>query len=128
MGEKLSKDFKVVEEFRLLPGMPYIGDHDFDVELETQCFMSVNVIRQNPKKFIPHFEHVMSTKGMYSGNKGKQFLKWLEKSPKDLTLAPLALDSDVMRACKMNNEDLKSLTDEKSIPIDGNRKKLALIT
>jgi len=45
MGEKLSKDFDIREEFRKLEGMPYIGDHDFDVELEKECFMSVNVIR-----------------------------------------------------------------------------------
>ena len=48
--------------------------------------------------------------------------------PKDYTLAPLALDGDVMKACKMNNEDLRSVTDEKLIMKDGNRKKLALLT
>ena len=128
MGEKLSKDYNVANEYRALPGMPYIGDHDFDVELEKQCFMSVNVIRQNPRKFIPHFQHVMDTHGMYHGKNGKQFIKWLEKLPKDYTLPPLALDADVMKACKLNNDELKSITDDKMIPKDGNRKKLALLT
>ena len=45
MGEKLSKDFNIREVYTKLPGMPLIGDHDFDVELEKECFMSVNVIR-----------------------------------------------------------------------------------
>ena len=45
MGDKISKNFNIREEYAKLPGMPFIGDHDFDVELEKECFMSVNVIR-----------------------------------------------------------------------------------
>ena len=41
--------------------------------------------------------------------------------PKDYTLPPLSLDSDVMKACKMNNEELEYVTDEKMIKKDGNR-------
>ncbi len=55
MGDKQSKEFKAPEEYVKLPNMPFIGDHDFDVELEKHCFMSVNLIRHNPKQFISHF-------------------------------------------------------------------------
>ena len=105
MGEKLSKDFNIAEEYRKLgSAVPSVGDHDFDVELEKQCFMSVNVIRNNPKKFLPHFEHIMSLKGAYGGKKGKKFIKWLKQLPDNEPLPPLNIDFDVVRACKANNE------------------------
>ena len=73
MGEKISKDFNIREEYRKLPGMPIIGDHDFDVELEKECFMSVNVIRQNPKKYIGHLGHVMGL-DCYKGKNAKKLI------------------------------------------------------
>ena len=122
MGDKISKDFSVVSEYRALPGMPYIGDLDFKVDLEKECFMSVNIIRNNPRKFIPHFEHVMSLKGAYTGKTGSKFIKELEKMDPKTSLPPLAIDNNVMNACRLNNEFLKDITDSKQIPINGNQK------
>ena len=127
MGEKLSKDYSIAAEYQKLQGMPFIGDHDFDVDLEKECFMSVNVIRANPKAFKTHFEHVMGLKDGYDGKKGNKFLKWLEKLPQDTSFAPLSVDRDVMAACRENNENLKSVTKDKDIPTDGNTKVLARI-
>ena len=69
MGDKLSKDFNVVEQYNKLANMPSFDHMEFDVELEKQCFMSVNVIRNDPKRYIPHLEHVMGLK-IYKGKKG----------------------------------------------------------
>ena len=119
MGDKLSKDFNIREEYAKLPGMPFIGDHDFDVELEKECFMSVNVVRANPKKFIPHLEHVMSLK-CYKGKKGKDLIKFIQRLPDGAFFSPLSLDPTAMKACRMNNEELASIRDPKQIPMDGN--------
>ena len=121
MGDKLSKDFSIAEEYSKLSGMPNISSVDFEVELEKECYMSVNVIRNNPSAFKAHFEHVMSLKGMYKGKSGKKFLKALEKMP---SVAPLSLDHSVMNACKMNNEALKMVVDPNQISKDGNARML----
>ena len=121
MGDKLSKDFNIVNEYSSLPGMPVIGDYDFDVELEKQCFMSINVIRNNPRKFLPHFEHALELKGGYKGKKGKKFIAWLKKLPADESLPPLGLDTDAMKACRLNNEALKMVTTSEGIPLNGNQ-------
>ena len=56
MGNNIPKDFNVRTEYARLVGMPIINDHDFEVEFEKECFMSINIIRQNPKTYYGHFE------------------------------------------------------------------------
>ena len=56
MGNNIPKDFNVRTEYARLVGMPIINDYDFEVEFEKECFMSINIIRQNPKTYYGHFE------------------------------------------------------------------------
>ena len=69
MGNEIPKDFSVRTQYANLVGMPPIGDHDFDVEFEKECFMSINVIRQNPRTYFNHFEYIIGHK-VYEGKQG----------------------------------------------------------
>ena len=116
MGEKFSKDFNIVNEYRKISEFPIVEPSYFQVNLEMECFMSVNVIRHNPKAFKGHFEHIIDFKDGYKGKHAKKFLKWLEKLE---PLQPLAIDTDVMAACVTYNAQLKSETNESNIPRNG---------
>ena len=116
MGDKLSKDFSIAEEYKKITEFPTLYPSDFEVNLLMECFMSVNVIRHNPKAFKGHFEHVIDMKDGYKGKHGKKFLKYLDKLG---PLPPLSIDNDVMRSCKEYNEQLKHETNEDNIPRNG---------
>ena len=45
MGNNIPTDFNIRDEYAKLVGMPTIGGHDFEVDFEKECFMSINVIR-----------------------------------------------------------------------------------
>ena len=60
----------------------------------------------------------------YSGKNGKKLIKYIQNLPDGTSLPPLGLDQNAMKACKMNNDELKSARDPKYIPTDGNFKKL----
>ena len=63
----------------------------------------------------------------YKGKKGKDLIKFIERMPDGAFLSPLSLDPSAMKACKMNNEELKSVCDPKQIPMEGNYQKLKII-
>ena len=125
MGTKLSKDFSIVQEFKNLgTQMPFVGDHEFETDLTKEVFMSVNVVRNNPKKFIPHIEHVVDELNVYKGKKSGKFLSWLKGQPEGFSLPPLSIDYEAMQATKLNNETLKSVSKPTDIPDDANKRYL----
>ena len=102
MGNNIPKDFNVRTEYARLVGMPAIYDHDFEVEFEKECFMSINIIRQNPKTYYKHFEQMIEHKA-YEGKQGKKLLKLINDMLPGISMAPLQLDKEASKACYLNS-------------------------
>ena len=82
--------------------------------------MSINLIRNDPKRFIPHIEYVKGklkflkliyiAQSYYKGKKGGK----LTEEMKTLGSLPvLAIDESVVRACRLTNENMRTITDKK---------------
>ena len=57
MGGQIEKDFNVETEYRS-HGLPLPGPYDLENQFERECFMSINLIRSNPQRFVPHIAAV----------------------------------------------------------------------
>ncbi|CDW89154.1 UNKNOWN [Stylonychia lemnae] len=104
MGNSIEKEgFNLEQEFREA-GLGEIDPYVFENQFEKEVYMSINLIRSNPKRFIKHFEHVKDFKE-YKGKKGKQLIKQLATME---SLPPLAIDQNAIEACRQSNVEITS--------------------
>eukprot|EP00347_Sterkiella_histriomuscorum_P012524 403368246 len=101
MGNNIDKDFNLEQEYREA-GLPSLDPYSFENQFEKEIYMSINLVRHNPKRFIKHFEKVKEFKE-YKGKKAKKLIKSLETIE---TTAPLTWDMQATDACRIANHEI----------------------
>jgi hypothetical protein len=59
MGNDVFKTYNVMEEYKK-SGLPTLQPSEYESDFELQAFMSLNIIRNDPKAFIKHIEAIKS--------------------------------------------------------------------
>ncbi len=77
---------------------------DYENEFEKEIFYAVNMLRNNPKSFIPHVQRVHQ-KGMVKGT--KSFGSIINKLKSMSSVGSVKFDDKANAAVRANNEDIK---------------------
>ncbi|CDW81995.1 UNKNOWN [Stylonychia lemnae] len=87
----------VEDKYREL-GLRIPSAKEYESDFEKQAFMTINVIRREPKLFIPELRRLKS-------NKLEQLIKKLESIQND-SLCFVDYDQDANQACRTNNKNM----------------------
>ena len=89
--------------------LPQPFSQDYQNNFEKELFMAINMLRHNPKSFIPHVQRIFA-KDLCKGSKSMSAViaRLKEVNP----MSVVKFDDDANAACRGNNEDIKARAED----------------
>ena len=101
--------------------LPQPFSADYQNNFEKEVFMAINMLRNNPKSFIPHIQRIYA-KDLCKGSKSQAVI--VAKLKELSAMSTVKFDDQANAAVRANNEDIKSKAEDEPAE-GGNLAKLA---